>query len=45
MDTSTPSPNDLRLQAWLDGELPPPERAAVEAWLQTHPDDAARVRL
>lgn len=34
-----------RLNAWLDDELPPQERAEVEAWLRDHPDDAARVRL
>lgn len=45
MNSPSPSPTDARLQAWLDGELPPPERAAVEAWLQAHPEEAARVRL
>lgn len=34
-----------RLNAWLDDELPPQERAEVEAWLRDHPEDAARVRL
>lgn len=34
-----------RLNAWLDDELPPEERAEVEAWLRDHPEDAARVRL
>jgi anti-sigma factor RsiW len=42
-------PTDELLSAWLDGELAGPEqqaqRAAVEAWLHEHPDDAARVRL
>ena len=33
------------LHAWFDGELPPDEAAAVEAWLQADPDRAARVRL
>lgn len=45
MNSAAPSPTDARLQAWLDGELPPPERAAVETWLQAHPEEAARVRL
>jgi anti-sigma factor RsiW len=40
---------DELLSAWLDGELNTPEqqpqRAAVEAWLREHPEDAARVRL
>lgn len=34
-----------RLSAWLDGELPEAEGAAVEAWLREHPEEAARVRL
>jgi anti-sigma factor RsiW len=38
-------PSDEQLSAWLDGELDEPARAAVEAWLQAHPEDAARVRL
>jgi anti-sigma factor RsiW len=41
-----PAPiDDLTLHAWLDGELPPERHAEVEAWLQAHPEDAARVRL
>jgi anti-sigma factor RsiW len=36
---------DLTLHAWLDGELTPERRAEVEAWLQTNPEAAARVRL
>lgn len=40
---------DEQLSAWLDGELNSPEqqadKAAVEAWLHEHPEDAARVRL
>lgn len=31
------------LSAWLDGELSEPERERVEAWLQAHPEDRARV--
>jgi anti-sigma factor RsiW len=31
------------LHAYVDGELPSDRRAAVEAWLASHPDDAARV--
>ena len=41
-----PAPiDDLTLHAWLDGELAPERSAEVEAWLQTNPEDAARVRL
>jgi anti-sigma factor RsiW len=31
------------LHAYVDGMLPRDRRGAVEAWLATHPDDAARV--
>ena len=31
------------LHAYVDGELPDDRRAAVEIWLATHPEDAARV--
>ena len=31
------------LNAYVDGELPADRRAAVEAWLATHLDDAAKV--
>ena len=31
------------LNAYVDGELPADRRGAVEAWLATHPDDAARM--
>ncbi|MGB8398150.1 anti-sigma factor family protein, partial [Bradyrhizobium sp.] len=31
------------LHAYIDGELPAERRGDVEAWLATHPDDAARV--
>ncbi|MBP6902415.1 MAG: anti-sigma factor [Burkholderiaceae bacterium] len=39
------APDDLQLSAWLDGELDPAAAAEVQAWLNDHPDDAARVRL
>lgn len=42
---SPQGPTDEQLSAWLDGELDEPARAAVEAWLREHPEDAARVRL
>lgn len=40
--------NDLpvteeELHAFVDGELPPDRRKAVEAWLAAHPEDATRV--
>ncbi len=31
------------LNAYVDGELPADRRMAVEVWLATHPDDAAKV--
>jgi anti-sigma factor RsiW len=31
------------LNAYVDGELPAERRGAVETWLATHPDDAAKV--
>jgi anti-sigma factor RsiW len=31
------------LHAYIDGEIPADRRAAVEAWLSSHPEDAARV--
>lgn len=31
------------IHAYVDGELPADRRAAVEAWLAAHPEDAARV--
>lgn len=31
------------LHVYVDGELPADRREAVEAWLLSHPDDAARV--
>lgn len=31
------------LHVYVDGELPPDRREAVEAWLASHPEDAARV--
>ena len=31
------------LHAYVDGEIPADRRSAVEAWLASNPDDAARV--
>src|ERR1700677_1330739 len=31
------------LNAYVDGELPADRRGVIEAWLATHPDDAAKV--
>ncbi len=36
--------SDERLSAWLDGELDAAASTEVQAWLQTHPEEAARVR-
>jgi anti-sigma factor RsiW len=35
--------SEEELHAYVDGELPQDRRAAVEAWLASHPEDAARV--
>lgn len=45
---NTPESDPLlsdKLSAWLDDQLPPAQRAEIDAWLQEHPEDAARVRL
>jgi anti-sigma factor RsiW len=42
IDRTVPVTED-ELHAYVDGELPADRRTAVEAWLATHPDDAARV--
>lgn len=34
---------EAELHAWMDGELPPARRAAVERHLAGHPEDAARL--
>ena len=34
---------EAELHAYVDGELPADRRARVEAWLASHPQDAARV--
>jgi anti-sigma factor RsiW len=39
------APDDTLLSAWLDGELDAQATAHVEAWLNEHPEAAARVRL
>jgi len=41
-DRNLPVTED-ELHAYVDGELPQDRRAAVETWLASHPDDAARV--
>jgi anti-sigma factor RsiW len=41
---SSPSAvSEADLQAYVDGRLSAERRAAVEAWLEAHPDDASRV--
>src|SRR5690606_1632087 len=39
-----PTDEDLRLHAWVDGQLPPEQHAEVEAFLREHPQAAERVR-
>lgn len=41
-DNDLPVTED-ELHAYVDGELPVDRQATVEAWLATHPEDAARV--
>jgi anti-sigma factor RsiW len=43
MDDREPSVTEEELHAYIDGELADDRRAAVEAWLAAHRDDAARV--
>jgi anti-sigma factor RsiW len=42
IDRESPVTED-ELHAFVDGELPVDRKTAVEAWLASHPDDAARV--
>ena len=35
--------NEEQLHAWLDNELPPDQRAEVEAYLAGEPEEAARL--
>ena len=42
-DRNIPVTED-ELHAYVDNELPAERRGDVEAWLATHPDDAARVQ-
>src|SRR5262249_33955012 len=42
IDRDSPVTSD-ELHAYVDGMLPSDRRPAVEAWLATHPDDAAHV--
>lgn len=44
MTDPTPAPiTETELHAWVDAELDPARVPALLAWLQAHPDDAARV--
>src|SRR5690242_13525195 len=42
MERNVPVTAD-ELHAYVDGVLPPDRRAAVEAWLAVHPNDAADI--
>ena len=44
-DLNASPPDDIRLSAWLDGELPAADAQAISRWLESHPEDAARARL
>jgi anti-sigma factor RsiW len=41
--TGEPQVSDAELQAYADERLPQERRAALEAWLASHPEDAERV--
>src|SRR5262245_2915748 len=43
MIDQNPPVTEEELHAYVDGELAPDRRAAVETWLASHPEDAARV--
>ena len=44
-DTGSHPPFDeTERQAWIDDRLPPGRRAAIDAWLATHPEEAALLR-
>ena len=43
MIDQNPPVTEEELHAYVDGELAPDRRVAVEAWLASHPEDAARV--
>ena len=43
MIDQNPAVTEEELHAYVDGELAPDRRVAVEAWLASHPEDAARV--
>lgn len=45
MSAPAQRPDDALLSAWLDGEVEGADCARIQAWLQEHPEDAARVRL
>ena len=42
IDRNSPVTED-ELHAYVDGEIAADRRGAVEAWLASHPEDAARV--
>jgi len=45
MNSPAQRPDDTLLSAWLDGEVEGADCARIQAWLQEHPEDSARVRL
>ncbi len=38
------NPGDPRIHTYVDGAMPPSERATFEAWLREHPEEAVLVR-
>jgi anti-sigma factor RsiW len=45
MDERDLTVTEDELHAYVDGELAQERRGAVEAWLASHPEDAARVAV
>ena len=44
IDPTRPGVSEEHLSAWVDGELAADQRMQVQAWLDSHPEDRARVQ-